>query len=156
MGRDLFGKPVSTFSGSRPRTLLHHPSRVMRAGALASRACVRSANQGECHDALHAPAVIPAPAVPLVLSSGLARAVELNSAAVTYELPDQIQWGPPNPAGAQNVVLTGDPAKEGLYIVMGEMDRGQPFQPSPFSPSRSFHHGAKRNLVGGHQLQVRS
>ena len=99
----------------------------MRAGALASRACVRSANQGECHDALHAPAVIPAPAIPLILSSGLARAVELNSAAVTYELPDQIQWGPPNPAGAQNVVLTSDPAKEGLYIVMVKWTAGNHF-----------------------------
>jgi len=54
------------------------------------------------------------PAIPLILSSGLAGAGELNPAAVAFKLPDQIPWGPLNPSGAQNAVLTGDPAKEGL------------------------------------------
>lgn len=96
------------------------------------------------------------PAIPFLLSSGLASAVELNSAAVTYELPDQIKWGPPNPAGAQNAVLTGDPAKEGLYVVMVKWPAGNHFQPSAFSPARSFHHSAERNVVGWHRHQIRS
>ena len=38
-------------------------------------------------------------------------AAELNPAAVAYKLPDQIKWNPPSAAGAQNVVLVGDPSK---------------------------------------------
>jgi quercetin dioxygenase-like cupin family protein len=78
------------------------------------------------------------PAIPLLLSGGLARAVELNSAAVTYELPDQIKWGPPNPAGAQNAVLTGDPAKEGLYVVMVKWPAGNHFSHPHFHPHDRF------------------
>jgi quercetin dioxygenase-like cupin family protein len=78
------------------------------------------------------------PAIPLLLSSGLARAVELNSAAVTYELPDQIKWGQPNPAGAQNAVLAGDPAKEGLYVVMVKWLAGNHFSHPHFHPHDRF------------------
>jgi hypothetical protein len=78
------------------------------------------------------------PAIPFLLSSGPASAVELNSAAVTYELPDQIKWGPPNPAGAQNAVLTGDPAKEGLYVVMVKWPAGNHFSHPHFHPRDRF------------------
>ena len=51
------------------------------------------------------------PAIPLILSNGLARAAGLDPAAVIYKLPDQIQWGPPSSAGAQNAVQrNGSPA----------------------------------------------
>jgi hypothetical protein len=50
------------------------------------------------------------PAFAPLLSIGTARAAtELNPAAVTFKLPDQIQWSPPSPSGAQNSVLVGDP-----------------------------------------------
>ena len=78
------------------------------------------------------------PAIPLVLSSGLARAVELNPAAVRYELPDQIQWGAPNAASAQNAVLAGDPAKEGLYVVMLRWLAGNHFSHPHFHPHDRF------------------
>src|SRR5262249_13140022 len=42
-------------------------------------------------------------------------AAELNPAALTYKLPDQIKWNPPSAAGSQNAVLVGDPSKAGLY-----------------------------------------
>ena len=36
----------------------------------------------------------------LAVSFGMASAAELNPAAVTYKLPDQIPWGPVNAASA--------------------------------------------------------
>jgi len=78
------------------------------------------------------------PAIPLILSNGLARAVELDPTAVIYKLPDQIQWGPPSPAGARNAVLTGDPAKEGLYAVMTKWLAGNHFSHPHFHPHDRF------------------
>jgi hypothetical protein len=78
------------------------------------------------------------PAIPSLLSSGLARAAELNPAAVTYQLPDQIKWGEPNPAGAQNAILAGDPAKEGLYVVMVKWLAGNHFSHPHFHPHDRF------------------
>ena len=47
---------------------------------------------------------------------GTADAAELNAKALTFKLPDQIQWKR-NAAGTNEVaVLHGDPAKPGLYI----------------------------------------
>jgi quercetin dioxygenase-like cupin family protein len=77
-------------------------------------------------------------AIPLIFSSGLARAVELNPAAVTFKLPDQIPWGPVNPAGAQNAVLTGDPTKEGLYVTMTKWTAGNHFSHPHFHPHDRF------------------
>jgi hypothetical protein len=41
----------------------------------------------------------------------------LNPAAITYTLPDQIKWVT-QPNGAINAVLRGDPSKPGPYIVL--------------------------------------
>jgi hypothetical protein len=72
------------------------------------------------------------PALAPFLSAAPARAMELNPAAVTFKLPDQIPWSPPSPAGAQNAVLAGDPSKEGLYVVMNKWLAGNHFQPPAF------------------------
>src|SRR5689334_5000646 len=47
-----------------------------------------------------------------------AKAQQLDPAAITFKLPDQIPWGAVGPYGAQQAVLVGDPAKEGFYAVM--------------------------------------
>lgn len=78
------------------------------------------------------------PIVPLILSNGLARAGELNPAAVAFRLPDQIQWGPLSPSGAQNAVLAGDPTKEGLYVVMTKWHAGNHFSHPHFHPHDRF------------------
>ena len=45
-----------------------------------------------------------------------AQAVELNPAAVIYQLPEQIKWQDPlGASGAKNAVLMGDPSNPGLY-----------------------------------------
>ena len=72
------------------------------------------------------------------LSSGLARANELNSAAVTFKLPDQIQWSQPSAAGAQNATLVGDPSKEGLYVQMVKWLAGNHFSHPHFHPHDRF------------------
>lgn len=51
--------------------------------------------------------------VALALTS--ARAIDLDSTAVGYQLPDQIKWVG-NPNVAETAVLHGDPTKTGLYI----------------------------------------
>jgi quercetin dioxygenase-like cupin family protein len=48
--------------------------------------------------------------------SAKAPAPELNPAAVTYKLPDQIKWTDAGRKGSQMAVLFGDPSKPGLYI----------------------------------------
>jgi quercetin dioxygenase-like cupin family protein len=72
------------------------------------------------------------------MSAGVAHAAGLNSAAVTFKLPDQIEWSPPSAAGAQNAVLTGDPAKEGLYVVMVKWLAGNHFSHPHFHPHDRF------------------
>jgi hypothetical protein len=54
-------------------------------------------------------------AVLMVLSLGSARAIDLDSTAVTYKLPNQITWTG-DPSVAETAVLQGDPTKPGLYI----------------------------------------
>jgi len=78
------------------------------------------------------------PIVLSILSSGLARAGELNPAAAAFRLPDQIQWGPLSPSGAQNAVLAGDPTKEGLYVVMTKWHAGNHFSHAHFRPHDRF------------------
>jgi len=78
------------------------------------------------------------PALAPILWSTLARAAELNPAAVAFKLPDQIAWSPPSPAGAQNAVLVGDPAKEGLYVQMVKWPAGNHFSHPHFHPHDRF------------------
>lgn len=42
---------------------------------------------------------------------------ELNPKAISYKLPDQIQWRETK-SGSQEAVLLGDPSKPGLYIIL--------------------------------------
>jgi hypothetical protein len=56
-------------------------------------------------------------AIATLVSLGTARATDLNPAALVYQLPDKINWVDTG-NGAKNAVLVGDPAKEGLYIVL--------------------------------------
>ena len=60
------------------------------------------------------------PTAILVLAAGApAGSAELNPAAVAYTLPDKIEWktNPTNP-GVRTAVVTGDPSKAGLYVVL--------------------------------------
>jgi quercetin dioxygenase-like cupin family protein len=78
------------------------------------------------------------PAMAFLLSEGFAEAAELNPAAVTYKLPDQIPWGDPTPAGNQSAVLAGDPGKEGLYVQMVKWLAGNHFSHPHFHPHDRF------------------
>ena len=76
----------------------------------------------------------------LVVTCALVRAVELNPAAVTFKLPDQIEWKTPPgaPAGAEIAVLAGDPSKPGLYVVMVKWLAGNHFSHPHFHPHDRF------------------
>jgi quercetin dioxygenase-like cupin family protein len=78
------------------------------------------------------------PALAPFVSAALGREMQLDPAALAYKLPDQIQWSPPSPMGAQNSVLVGDPAKEGLYIVMNKWLAGNHFSHPHFHPHDRF------------------
>jgi hypothetical protein len=65
-------------------------------------------------------------------------AVELNPAAVAYELPDQIQWSPANERGVQTAVVLGDPSKPGLYMVFTKWLAGNHFSRPHFHPNDRF------------------
>jgi hypothetical protein len=77
---------------------------------------------------------------PLALAGtiGMASAAELNPAAVTYKLPDQIPWGPVNAAGAQSAVVVGDPSKPGFYMVYNKWTKGNHFSKPHFHPNDRY------------------
>jgi hypothetical protein len=65
-------------------------------------------------------------------------AAELNPAAITIKLPDQIPWEAPTPAGNQNAVLVGDPSKPGFYMVLTKWLAGNHFSRPHFHPNDRF------------------
>src|SRR5690242_12984991 len=71
-------------------------------------------------------------------SLGISSAAELNSAAVTYKLPDQIPWSTVDARGAQNAVVVGDPAKPGFYMVYTKWTKGNHFSRPHFHPNDRF------------------
>jgi hypothetical protein len=84
---------------------------------------------------MHRLGLAAALAAPLLWAGG-AMAADLNPAAVTYTLPDKINWKI-NPNGADNAVLLGDPSKEGLYIVLVRWHAGHMSHPH-FHPNDRF------------------
>jgi hypothetical protein len=69
---------------------------------------------------------------------GVSSAAELNPAAVTYKLPDQIPWGPVNAAGGQQAVVFGDPTKPGFYVVYNRWTKGNHFSRPHSHPNDRF------------------
>jgi hypothetical protein len=75
----------------------------------------------------------------IIVICSSARAVELNPAAVIFKLPDQIQWKTTDEyAGLETAVLTGEPSKPGLYIVMAKWLAGNHFSRPHFHPHDRF------------------
>jgi redox-sensitive bicupin YhaK (pirin superfamily) len=75
----------------------------------------------------------------LALVCSLARALELDPRAVTFKLPDQIEWKKAGEySGLEIAVLTGDPSKPGLYVVMVKWLAGNHFSHPHFHPHDRF------------------
>jgi hypothetical protein len=72
----------------------------------------------------------------MMLSIG--SAAELNPAAVTYKMPDQIPWSPVDARGAQSAVVVGDPSKPGFYMVYNKWTKGNHFSHPHFHPNDRF------------------
>jgi hypothetical protein len=70
------------------------------------------------------------------LAAGSASAAELDAKAVLYKLPDQIELT--GTGGNRSAVLTGDPQKSGLYIVMNKWLKGNNFSKPHFHPNDRF------------------
>jgi hypothetical protein len=97
------------------------------------------ANRGEPVMLLTARCAVAFSAFALALSFAPARAFELNPAAVTYKLPDQIEWKTASEyPGLQTAVLAGDPSKPGLYVVMTKWLAGNHFSHPHFHPHDRF------------------
>ena len=78
--------------------------------------------------------------MPLAFAATLSvsSAAELNPAAVTYKLPDQIPWSPVDARGAQNAVVVGDPSKPGFYMVYTKWTKGNHFSHPHFHPNDRY------------------
>lgn len=78
--------------------------------------------------------------MPLVFAGmlSMSSAAELNPAAVTYKLPDQIPWSPVDARGAQNAVVVGDPSKPGFYMVYTKWTKGNHFSRPHFHPNDRY------------------
>ena len=63
-------------------------------------------------------------------------AADLNPAAVTYTLPDKIEWKQGSGRN-QQAILAGDPSKPGLYVVMNKWLPGNMSRPH-FHPNDRF------------------
>jgi hypothetical protein len=72
--------------------------------------------------------------------AGRGAAVELDQKAVTFKLPDQIDWKqPPGPdRGVRTATMTGDPSKEGLYVVLVKWLAGNHMSHPHFHPNDRF------------------
>ena len=74
----------------------------------------------------------------LVLTVVTVNAAELNPAAVTFTLPDKIEWKSlPDHGGVQFANMVGDPSKPGLYIQLVKWLPGNMSRPH-FHPNDRF------------------
>jgi hypothetical protein len=74
----------------------------------------------------------------LLVLAGPSRAADLNPAAVAFKLPDKIDWKEnPNTPGVRSAVMTGDPSKPGLYVVLTKWLPGNMSRPH-FHPNDRF------------------
>ena len=89
-----------------------------------------------------------AAAILLISSLSAAKATDLNPAALSYKLPEQIEW---KMSEQTDEVLLGDPSQEGLYIILVKWPLCASHEPSPFPSSRPLHYRDFRDLVGGHR-----
>jgi len=66
-----------------------------------------------------------------------AMAADLDPAAVTFTLPEKIEWKQQGSGRAQQAILAGDPSKPGLYVVMVKWLPGGMSRPH-FHPNDRF------------------
>ena len=78
------------------------------------------------------------PMLAFVLCCSVSNATELNPAAVTFVLPDKVEWKRAPGAGNESAVLVGDPTKEGLYVVLYKWLKGNNFSRPHFHPNDRF------------------
>ena len=76
--------------------------------------------------------------LPLAAAPAIGAAAELNPAAVTYKLPDQIPWGPVDGRGAQTAIVVVDPTKPGFYMVYNKWTKGNHFSRLHFHPNDRY------------------
>jgi hypothetical protein len=78
--------------------------------------------------------------LPLSLAGmlSISSAAELNPAAISIKLPDQIPWSPVDARGAQSAVVVGDPSKPGFYMVYNKWTKGNHFSRPHFHPNDRY------------------
>ncbi|HET7886961.1 MAG TPA: cupin domain-containing protein [Bradyrhizobium sp.] len=78
--------------------------------------------------------------MPLALAGmlSMSSAAELNPAAITIKMPDQIPWSPVDARGAQSAVVVGDPGKPGFYMIYNKWTKGNHFSRPHFHPNDRY------------------
>ncbi len=67
-------------------------------------------------------------AIAVFMTFGATKAAELDSKAISIQLPKDIKWTATG-SGSENVVLAGDPSKPGLYVVLTKWKAGNMSRP---------------------------
>ena len=80
--------------------------------------------------------LLPALVFAAAVSLAAAKATDLNPAAITIKLPDQIKWVD-EPRGISTAVLAGDPEKPGLYVELAKWHAHHMSRPH-FHPNDRF------------------
>jgi hypothetical protein len=78
--------------------------------------------------------------MPLALAGmlSMSSAAELNPAAITIKMPENIPWSPVDARGAQSAVVVGDPTKPGFYMVYNKWTKGNHFSRPHFHPNDRY------------------
>src|ERR1700760_306361 len=78
--------------------------------------------------------------MPLALAGmlSMSSAAELNPAAITIKMPDQIPWSPVDARGAQTAVVVGAPHHPGFYMVYNKWTKGNHFTRPHFHPNDRY------------------
>jgi hypothetical protein len=131
----LFGR-IATVTHARAQLVLAEPGRL--ASPAIEMNVSSSRHREKIMTASHRLRRLVALGIAFAGMLSVACAAELNPAAVTYKLPDQIPWGPVNAAGAQQAVVVGDPTKPGFYMVYNKWTKGNHFSRPHFHPNDRF------------------
>ena len=84
--------------------------------------------------------------VAVMITAAIAQ--DANMSAHVMSAPKDLKWGDPPPVfekGASFTLVSGDPSKEGLYVVRLKMPAGLPDQ-SALAPDRRARHGHLRHV----------
>lgn len=90
-------------------------------------------------------------AISILVLIGSVQASDLDPAACTYKLPNQINWVDSQDGGSAHANLYGDPSKPGLYIYLQKWRAHHMSRPDPHPNDRFI-----TVISARHRIEIRS